>query len=249
MSTKTVLNPAYQELASFVRQLPETFARQGEVIYDGRNEIRVIQHAGLSINVKEFGIPFFLNRIVYSWFRKPKAERAYLHAGKLLDKQINTPAPIAYLLTKKRGLLGKCYFVSIQVPHSRRFYEFGTPPITGREEIIRDFAHFSAHIHNAGVYHKDYSPGNILFDVSNGKTEFCLVDINRMQFGEVSIKKGCANFARLWGQQPFFELLASEYAASRNADVRQCTAWVLKYRRRFWKKFTRKHRPKFELDI
>ncbi len=249
MPDKIVIHPKYKELADFIVQIPKTFSRQGKVIYNGRNEIRVVEHAELSINIKEFGVPFFLNRLVYAWFRKPKAERAYLYAGKLLDKQINTPEPIAYILTKKRGIIGKCYFISIQVPLTRNFYEFGTPPLAGREHIVQDFARYSAYIHDSGVYHKDYSPGNILFDVIDGKTEFCLVDINRMEFGRVGIRKGCANFARLWGQEPFFRLIGQEYARSREADPQACIRWILKYRRKFWKRFTRKHLPKFELDM
>ena len=43
-----------------------------------------------------------------------------------------------------------------------------------------------------------------------------------MHFGEVDIKKGCANFARLWGQTPFFILLGKEYARSRGMDEEEC---------------------------
>ncbi|MDR1756899.1 MAG: lipopolysaccharide kinase InaA family protein [Culturomica sp.] len=249
MPATIVIHPKYKELTDFIVQLPETFSRQGKVIYNGRNEIRVVEHAGLTINVKEFGIPFFLNRPVYAWFRKTKAERAYLYAGKLLTRQICTPEPIAYILTKKWGVIGKCYFVSIQVPLARNFYEFGTPPLEGREDIVKDFARYTACIHDSGVYHKDYSPGNILFDVIDGKTEFCLVDINRMEFGRVNIRKGCKNFARLWGQEPFFRLIGQEYAQSRKADPQTCIRLILKYRKKFWKNFIRKHTPKFRLDI
>ena len=44
--------------------------------------------------------------------------------------------------------------------------------------------------------HRDYSPGNILFDKIDGEYHFMLVDINRMSFGKISIDMGCANFAR-----------------------------------------------------
>ena len=74
------------------------------------------------------------------------------------------------------------------------------------------FAEFTARLHEAGILHLDYSPGNILYDKIGEEYHFSLVDINRMHFGEVDIKKGCANFARLWGQTPFFILLGKEYA-------------------------------------
>jgi hypothetical protein len=66
-----------------------------------------------------------------------------------------------------------------------------------------------------------------------------------MRFGPVSIKKGCAGFARLWGGDDLFKLLAREYAIARNADPADCIRWVFDYRRRFWEKYTRKHTMPF----
>ena len=70
------------------------------------------------------------------------------------------------------------------------------------------FAEFTARLHEAGILHLDYSPGNILYDKIGEEYHFSLVDINRMHFGEVDIKKGCANFAPfMGGRRPFFILL------------------------------------------
>ena len=78
---------------------------------------------------------------------------------------------------------------------------------------------------------------------------FSLVDINRMHFGEVDIKKGCANFARLWGQTPFFILLGKEYARSRGMDEEECVRLILHYRKKFWNRYRRRHQVWFQLDI
>ncbi len=249
MAIKIIIHPAYEHLRPFISRIPETFSQEGITIYKGRNEIRVVERDGLQLNIKQFGLPLFINRIVYSYWRKPKAERAYNYALKLQEKGINTPAPVAYIRVKNWGLLDKCYFASLQVPYSRRFYEFGTPPIESKEDIIRAFAHFTAYLHTSGIYHKDYSPGNILFDIIDGKPEFCIVDINRMVFGPVNMKKGCANFARLWGQKPFFLLIAEEYANIRHFDVNMCKKLILRYRKKFWKQSMKKYTPKFELDL
>ena len=85
------------------------------------------------------------------------------------------------------------------MPHDRNFYEFGRGGIDGREDILRAFARFTARVHEAGFLHVDYSPGNILFRKGAQGIDFCLVDINRMHFGLVSVRSGCENFARLWG--------------------------------------------------
>lgn len=249
MATSITLNPLFENLRSFITQLPETFSSSGEILYQGRNEIRVIEKEGIRLNVKEFRIPIFPNRIIYHLFRPTKAQRAYEYAFRLKKANFNTPEPVAFVITRHRGLLGKCYFISRQADYSRRFYEFGTGPLSGKENIVRDFGLFTAQLHNAGIYHKDYSPGNILFDIHEGRTEFCLVDINRMEFGPVSLRKGCRNFARLWGKEPFFRLLAENYARGRQLNPQECIREILKYRRKFWTRYLR-HRPaKFELDL
>lgn len=249
MKTEIVIHPDYEFLRSFITALPSDFSRLGEIIYQGRNEIRVIETGGMTVNVKQFGIPNVVNRFVYMGLRKPKAQRAYEHAILLQERNIPTPTPIAYIIIKNGGTLKNTYFISEQVAYSRRMYEFGSLPVEGNEGIVRAFSRFTADLHFKEVYHKDYSAGNILFDIIDGKPEFCIVDINRMKFGPVSLKKGCANFARLWGQQPFFRLLAEEYALCRKADVASCIKWVLIYRRKFWKQFIRKHTPSFKLDL
>ncbi|MDR3194667.1 MAG: tyrosine protein kinase, partial [Tannerella sp.] len=77
---------------------------------------------------------------------------------------------------------------------------------------------------------------------------FWLVDINRMQFGKVSVKKGCAAFARLWGQEPMFRLLAESYAKARGAEPEACIRRTLYCRKRFWTAFKRKYRIPFDWD-
>ena len=249
MATHITLNPSFENLRPFITKLPETFSRSGEILYQGRNEIRVIEKEGIRLNIKEFRTPIFPNRIIYHLLRPTKAQRAYEYAFRLKQANFNTPEPIAFVVTRYWGLLGKCYFVSRQVDYPRRFYEFGTEPLEGKENIVRDFGFFTAQLHQAGIYHKDYSPGNILFDIKEGKAEFCLVDINRMEFGTVHLKKGCRNFARLWGKKPFFQIIAETYAQGRHFDPEECLNQILKYRRKFWIQYLRRKPAKFELDL
>jgi len=243
---KIVLNPKAKQFETFIQSVPEIFEKEGKTIYKQRNEIKVFDVNGISLNVKRFKVPHVINRIVYSFFRLTKAERSYRYALVLEEKGISTPEPVAYILIKKHGLLHYSYYISRQVSHAHTMYEFGKGGITGREYIIEAFARFTAKSHEKGVFHKDYSPGNILFDIKNGQVDFCLVDINRMQFGEVSVKKGCANFARLWGQKDFFLLLAEEYAHVRGIEPDECLRWILYYRDKFWKHYAKKRPLPFE---
>lgn len=241
------INPKYSKFTRFISEMPLTFSQSGKVIYDGRNEIRVIVHDGLAINVKRYKVPNIINRMAYSSIRKPKCVRAYEYAFNLREKGFETPEPIAYIVERKGGLITTSYFISIQSDYDRMFYEFGKGGVEGREDIIRAFARYTAHLHEAGVFHKDYSPGNILFKKTDDEVRFSLVDINRMSFAPVSLEKGCSNFARLWGQEDFFRIIAEEYAAERNFNSRNCLKLILRYRRDFWKRFARKRPIPFEL--
>ncbi|MBO8460430.1 MAG: tyrosine protein kinase [Bacteroidetes bacterium] len=242
MGTKvtTVINPTYQAIAPFIASIPDIFHRTGNTIYKERNEIKVMKTGDLTVNVKQYKKPIFINRLIYSFLRPSKAERAYKYALKISKIGIATPTPIAYIIINKNGLISLSYLITVQSDLKRNFYEFGKGGIEERKKIIQDLAVFTADMHQKGVYHKDFSPGNILFDTTpDGHTQFSIVDINRMQFGEVSIKKGCENFARLWGKKDMFELLAQSYAKERKADPKKCIEWTLNAREKFWK--NRKH--------
>lgn len=250
MSKQIIIHPQYQHLEEFISQLPKIFLSTGTYIHDGRNKIKTWEVNGLKINAKRYRIPLFINRFIYYYFRKTKAERAYDYALKLQEKGINTPTPIAYIVEKQHGLLGYSYFISLQVDYSRRFYEFGTNPLTEEnKKTLQEFGRYTAHLHQQEIYHQDYSPGNILFDIKNGHPEFCIVDINRMSFGPVSFQKGCANFARLWGSPEMFRIMAIAYAQSRGWNVEAVCQEVLKARQRYWQKAIRKRPAKFPLEF
>ncbi|MDR2764164.1 MAG: tyrosine protein kinase [Tannerella sp.] len=248
MKVETVLNPQLQAFDAFVRSIPEAFDQGGRTIYKQRNEIKVFEAAGTAINVKRYKRPHLLNRIVYTFFRPSKAARSYYYSFRLQELDIDTPEPIAYILIKKNGLLHVSYYISRQVPHEHTMYEFGRGGIAGREFILQAFAGYTARLHETGIYHRDYSPGNILFRQEQGKVRFCLVDINRMRFGFVSVREGCAAFARLWGPEPMFRLLAEHYAKARGVEVEPCVRWTLHYHRRFWNASLRRGNLPFDWD-
>lgn len=246
---KIMINPKYEYLHEFVERIPEDFETIGTVIHSGRNLIKMITVEGLDINIKRYAIPPLINRIAYSFFRLSKGKRAFVYPKKLLEKGFETPYPIAYIEERKMGLIGYSYFISVQSPYRYNFCEFGNVDVKSCEEVVVAFAKFTARLHEAGVLHLDYSPGNILYDKLEDGYHFSLVDINRMHFGEIDMKSGCANFARLWGQTPFFILLAQEYARARGMDEKECVRLVLQYRKKFWDRYRCRHQVWFELDI
>lgn len=235
MKTTVVIAANCEALRPWVTSIPEVFEHEGEVIYDKRNRIKVIRHEGVSYNVKRYRRPNILNQWVYGHLRAPKAERAFRYGKQLTALGIQTPEPVGYILQQEGGRLQHSYLITRQVDLSRDFYEFGHGPLAGREAIVEAMVDFAAAMHEKGVLHLDFSPGNILFDFRDEKVDFCIVDINRMRFGTVSVADGCRSFARLWGKEDFFRLIARRYAEVRHADEAECLKMILEARSRFWK--------------
>ena len=229
------LGRGYESCQAEVEAVVARFDSGGNTVHDGRNTIKTFDTSRGQWNVKRYHRPSLLNRVVYTFLRKPKGLRAFTYPERVLAAGFETPAPVAYVEQRHAGLLAYSFFISEQCPYGRRFYEFGDASVDGCRDIVKAFARFTAGLHEAGIYHRDYSPGNILFDQVDGEWHFSIVDINRMEFGLVDIVKGCANFARLWGQPEWFVQLASDYAAARGADPQECIRLVLEARAKFWK--------------
>ena len=215
-----MINPKYEYLREYVERIPKDFETIGTVIHSGRNLIKMITVDGLDINVKRYTIPPLINRIAYAFFRPSKGKRAFVYPEKLLEKGFETPCPIAYIEETKMGLIGHSYFMSIQSPYRYNFCQFGNADIKSCEDVVTAFAEFTARLHEAGILHLDYSPGNILYDKIGEEYHFSLVDINRMHFGEVDIKKGCANVC-VW-----FCITERNSGTDIVADIRSGFSWI-----------------------
>ena len=241
---KVVLNPEYSNLKEFAVHLPETFEGHGEIVQARRNIIKSLNLDGLNLNIKRFRKPIFLNRIVYSFFRGTKASKAYYNALKVIEKGFSTPAPVCYIEEYKCGLLGLSYFVSTQLSNVKEIREYYYSKADNDKALLSAFARYTAALHNGNILHMDYSPGNILISDDNGEYNFSLVDINRMQFSEVDINKGCENFCRLFEYDEAASFIAKEYAVTRGFDTDTCISLVLKYKHDFERKKARKKRLK-----
>lgn len=249
---KVMFNSRYSSnaaLRDFVDGIDKLFPA-GELVQKGnRNTLRRFNIVGMPVVVKHFGRPNVVNRLVYSFLRKPKGERAYRYAFRVRAAGFDTPEAIAYVERRQWGLVADAYFVSTECPYTRRFYEFGDADINDCEDIIRAFTRRTAAFHEAGMLHRDFSPGNILFDRVDGSWKFAIVDINRMSFGSIGVERGCRNFARLWGQPALFAVIADEYARARGADPELCLREIMAARRRFWTRFAKRHRVKYRLEL
>jgi len=247
-----IVNPKYKNLNDYILRIPELMeSKEGEVIHNGRNLIKKFTAPdGTVVSVKRYHKAMFLNRVVYSLgIRKPKGLRAYQYPFRLQEKNISTPESIAYIEERYLGLLGFSYFVCVHCPYTHRMYEFGDAEEGSYEDFAIAFGRFTAMMHDREVLHRDYSPGNILWEKNGNGFSFCLVDINRMSFRHIGMEDGLRNLSRIWGPKGFFLMIVDAYAEARGFDRDVAETVALDARAKFWSHFGKKHKIKFKLEL
>jgi len=197
---------------------------------------------GISVNVKSFRVPLWFNRVVYGLLRSSKAARSYRYGLRLLGRGILTPRPIGYVEERRLGLLCRSYYVSLQLRHSGDLREMRRSALSDKKAMLYVFARFVAFLHKRGVYHRDLSPGNVLYVRRKDVYRFYLVDLNRITFCKVGKRKGCGGFKRLWGNEEMFAYIARVYAEAMGWDVGLCERLVMRYRRAFWRRYVARHK-------
>jgi hypothetical protein len=246
---KIVINPDYEELRSWLETLPSIFENQGITIHQQRNTVKVfsLEKNSLLLNVKRFKQPHIFNRLIYTFFRKSKACRSYLNTQRIAAKGFNTATEIACIEIKHGGLFADSYFVSLQIENVRPLRDLYKGPLKGNELLIEDFALYTFALHKAGIYHLDYSPGNVLFRHADEDTVFYLLDLNRMKFKSVSIKDGCRSFQRMFDDYDILYMISRIYGTKRDLSPRECNRFVnlvMKFKNRYVQHRERKNRRK-----
>lgn len=192
----------------------ERFSNEGELIGTGyRNVIKILDIEGQRYNIKGFKVPNVVNKIVYRFFRKSKAERSFLYAKRLLDLGILTPSPEAYIEYTSLFVFGKSYYISKQLNYDFTIRKLiDEPQCEDYENILRQFTQFTFQLHEKGIHFLDHSPGNTLIKKNGTEYKFYLVDLNRMEFKTLSYDERLANFARLSPKDYMLDIISDEYA-------------------------------------
>ncbi|GHV10404.1 hypothetical protein FACS1894162_4290 [Bacteroidia bacterium] len=230
-SERIVVSPDHLDLAEFTAHTPFAFDQAGTPLKIGRNKVKVLDANGQHVVVKSFRKPAFLNRFAYGFFRKSKARQSYEYAQRLCSEGIGTPAPIAYFETRHWGFLTKSYYLCLLSACKFTFNDLiENKNFPERNAILSDIGWFTALMHQKGIYPLDYSAGNILFSRQNDETLIEIVDLNRMSFGKIGLRKGCRNFQRLNIGDFGLRLMAKSYAQARNMNEAICVKNLLKMR-------------------
>ena len=211
---KLHIDHSFIELRRFVESLPHDFARTGELLHDGRNTIRAFDTGAGRLVVKRYRRPNLFNRIVYTFFRKSKAQRAYEHAERLLAAAIDTPQPVAWLETRRRGLLEDAWFVCRHTDYESLSSATTRFPAADTLPVLKAFARYAATLHAKGVLHDDFNHGNILYRRDPaGEYRFQLIDANRMRFRRrVGRRAALVNLRRLSCPGPAFLYILDAYS-------------------------------------
>ncbi len=195
-------------------QLIESFDSLSNMIGKGkRNVIKITDFKGDRINIKSFKIPNLLNKVVYRFFRKSKAQRSFEYANKLLSIGINTPKPLAYFEFVNPFFFTKSFYVSSHLSYDFTIREIiDNPAFNDAENIIRQFTRFTFNLHEKGINFLDHSPGNTLIVDKGNKYDFFLIDLNRMKFQKMNFSDRMNNFAKLSSKDFMNTIIANEYA-------------------------------------
>lgn len=219
MQKEIFLDNDYKIIKDDIQNIDKSFQDNDNIIHNARNQLKIINFKGIDTVVKSFKIPNFINKLVYTFFKPSKAKKSYLNAKKLIELGINTPKPIAYIEYKKFGLLDKSFFISERENYDFTIREVFHHKVENHEEILKQFTRFTYDLHKKGVWHVDYSLGNILITKKDNGYRFSIIDINRMVFKTIDANEGLKNFNKFWAKdENDLKIIADEYAKLSSFD-------------------------------
>ncbi|RLA82853.1 MAG: hypothetical protein DRG78_06030 [Epsilonproteobacteria bacterium] len=206
-----VIESKYSE---FILNIKDYFSKEKNiVIYDKRNVIKVSEFNEQKYVLKSFKIPHIINKIVYKFFRDSKAKRSYENSVRLIELDINTPKPIGYIEFDTTFLFNESFYISEFFDYDFEIRAvFKDDNFENKVDILEKFVEFSYELHNKGVYHIDYSPGNILVKKIDDKYQFYIIDVNRMKFLDFDLDLRMKSMSKLTSVQKDNDFMAKYYS-------------------------------------
>ncbi|MGZ9735874.1 Kdo domain containing protein [Flavobacterium sp. GNP002] len=224
---------------------------EGLVLIDGdRNKIKLFELDSITINIKSFKIPNFINKIIYRYFRESKAARSFLNAKILIHNYIGTPEPIAYFEEVSFFGLKRSYYLCKHLDADFMFRDLvENENFPDCENILRQFIRFSFNMHEKGIEFLDHSPGNTLVKKrAHGNYDFFLIDLNRMNFHEkMDFDSRMKNLSRLVTKKEMISIMSEEYAVLYHKSYSEVFEKLWHYTTDFQEKFWRKRKMKKKL--
>ena len=143
-----------------------------------------------AIYVKHFLVPD-IRAMARQWFRRGKGRNEGRRSVELAAIGVDTIDPIALGEQRKRAFLFENYLITQAIPEAiplDEFVERHLPRIERargakvRQALAKALAILTAHLHDAGVLHQDFHPGNLLvrFD-SDDQPHLSLIDLDALR--------------------------------------------------------------------
>lgn len=236
---KVIISPEFDELSDFINILDSIYKIHGDLIKKGRNELKTFKVYNQVICVKSFLKITIANRIIYSFFRKSKAERSYLAAQKLLSLGIDTPTPIAFVETfNKCHFLKRHYYICKYQPPTLTLDNVINQDETEKNQILKQFSAFAIKLYNQGIIHRDFNATNIFINQNSNNTwQFGLIDLNRIRFKkQIKFKDALTNLSTCLADIPCLIQIGQYYSENINKNQNEIILKMLAY------KYSRNHK-------
>ena len=241
---KITVHPKYNHQQEALSQVAQTFFEKGTLLFKGsRNSIKKNILGTEEINIKFFQQPGIFKSIIYSFFKHSKAKRSFDYASYLIQNDILTPFPIAYVEERNSfGLLRKSYYICQHINYDFTFRELIHQPLfPERNEVLEQFTEFTFRMHEAKINFLDHSPGNTLIIKRNSNVyDFYLIDLNRMKFELLSIEQRMDNFKKLWLSKRMIQIIAKKYASLAKYPESEIEPLLIQFSSEFKRKAARK---------
>jgi len=233
------INPEFQQpyFLEKIRRFDRFFQEiSRQILFDGRNRISSISFfvsEGKTVNivVKEF-FTRGLSRLK-TIFLPSKAQKAWLGGVALMERNIPTPVPVAYLEKDRSPFIDEsCYFSVLEEGVEEIRHLFRRLPSEELSSLLQSLALHLSHCHEKGILHRDLSDGNILVRREGPeKQTFFLIDTNRIRLKKrLGSMKRIKNLTRLGVPDAFQLLFLEKYTRSKKVKK---GVW-------FWYRFTKK---------
>lgn len=182
-------------------------------------------------------------RFILSPLKKSKAKKSFLAAKNLINNNLDTPTPLAYLDKRQYGFITDNYYITETMQNYCKLKPLYKN--TTEENIINTLlagvADYSIRMHAAKIIHGDFNLGNFIISGKTSKKRLVLIDLNRCKLKKVLLSFTCVrDIGRLYWRDhrtQFFKLYSKKNQSVKKWEWFFNFYYIWRKKRRKFKKF------------